>query len=295
LIFHLYDFFAFLGMPLLIGFGMGVAYAILTLGFKKQGDSRRSEAALPLGFTLGLLGLNVSGIARGEVARVWLFLTPFAVITAVYGMVHFTRSWKHTRGYQSSTRRLTVIVGLLALQLVVFNAFLRVVTTGLTDPPTRAHHFTLPALELPLRPQQVQLGTSETRGASVDLLGYTLSPPIPRPSDTLHLTLIWHARAPMTQPYTVFTHLMGPTDTDQPLSQSDTMPQHNQAPTTCWIPGEIVTDPYTLTLPSNAPAGRYTLYTGMYFWETGERQPAQGPNVTPDNRIKLATFEVVAP
>jgi hypothetical protein len=88
------------------------------------------------------------------------------------------------------------------------------------------------------------------------------------------------------------------------------MPLHNQAPTTCWIPGEIITDPYTLTLPSDAPLGTYTLYTGMYFWKTGERLPVEGPNVTPDglyppdgsyppdglyppdNRIKLTTFQI---
>ncbi len=281
LVFHLYDFFAFLGFPLLVGFVLGVGSAVHML-VAPHSFSRRSEAALPLGFTLGLLGLNISGTARGEVARVWLFLTPFAVITAAYGLTHFFQ----TRAVNVSGRRFMVIVGLLALQLLVFNAFLRVVTTGLTDPPARPHHSTIPHLDHSLRPQKVQLGDA------VSLAGYTLHPQIPQPSDTLTLTLVWQARAPMTRSYTVFTHLMGPTDAKEPLTQQDNMPIRNQAPTTCWIPGEIITDPYTLVLPSDAPAGRYTLYTGMYVWETGERLPAQGPNVTPDNRVKLTTFQI---
>jgi hypothetical protein len=301
LVFHLYDFFAFLGIPLLIGFVLGVGWAVRMLviknpgSLKKPGFPHRSEAALPLGFALGILGLNVSGIARGEVARVWLFLTPFAVITAAYGLTHCRLCGPVIRAWKAERRHFIVIIVLLALQLLVFNAFLRVVTTGLTDPPKRAHHFfTLQeaqtALEAqPLRLQHVQLGDT------VSLLGYTLRPEMPRPSDTLTLTLIWKARAPMTRPYTVFTHLMGPMDTRQPLYQQDHMPMHNEAPTTCWIPGEIITDPYTLTLPTDAPAGTYTLYTGMYFWETGERLPADGSNVTSDNRIKLATFQIGAP
>ena len=80
LVFHLYDFFAFLGAPLTFGFVLGVGYAVRAL------RRRQDTSALPLGFALGLLLLDVSGAAQGEVARVWLFLTPFAVITAAYGI-----------------------------------------------------------------------------------------------------------------------------------------------------------------------------------------------------------------
>ncbi len=263
LFFHLYDFFAFLGVPLAIGFAFGVGYAIRDVWHK------RDAGVLPLSFALGLLLLDLSGAAQGEVARVWLFLTPFAVITAVYGLTRLT----------TQHRRRGVWVALLALHLLVFNAFLRVVTTGLTDPPTREHAFSLDVLVHPLN---VELGEH------IVLLGYTLEPAQIAPGATLHLTLYWQAKKQMPQAYTVFTHLLDPSG--KLAAQQDKMPQQGRAPTTCWIPGEIIADDYTLTVPTELIPGIYTLTTGLYLLETGERLPVRGPGATPDNEIVLTTF-----
>ena len=45
------------------------------------------------------------------------------------------------------------------------------------------------------------------------------------------------------------------------------------APTTTWLPGEILTDPYTLQLPPNLPPGVYRFIAGMYNATTGQRLP----------------------
>jgi len=265
LFFHLYDFFAFLGAPLVIGFALGVGYAIRDL------RDRRDAGALPLGFALGLLLLDLSGMAQGEVARVWLFLTPFAVITAAYGLVRLTSERRHG----------VVWLGLLALHLLVFNAFLRVVTTGVTDPPIRERTFSLNA---PVHSTRAELGDA------ISLLGYTLTPEQVAPGTPLHLTLYWKATAQMVQPYTVFTHLLDPSG--KLVAQQDNMPQQGQTPTTCWIPGEIITDDYTLTVPAEAIPGTYTLTTGLYILETGERLPTRGADATPDNEIVLTTLSI---
>jgi len=263
--FHLYDFFAFLGAPLAIGVALGAGFAVRDV-WRKQ-----DTGALPLGFILGLLLLDLSGTAQGEVARVWLFLTPFAVVAAVYGLSRLASKRWHG----------ALLLGLLALHLLVFNAFLRVVTTGVTDPPARERTFSLDA--------QAHPSTAEL-GDAITLQGYRVEPESIEPGSTLHLTLYWQTRAQMTQPYTVFTHLLGPDGSS--VAQQDNMPQQGRAPTTCWIPGEIIADDYALTVPADAVPGMYRLITGLYIWETGDRLPTRGTGATPDNQIVLATFSI---
>ena len=45
-------------------------------------------------------------------------------------------------------------------------------------------------------------------------------------------------------------------------------------PTSQWVPGEIVTDTYTLPVP----AGEYTLSVGLYLQENGLRLPVNDAN-----------------
>ena len=84
-------------------------------------------------------------------------------------------------------------------------------------------------------------------------------------------------------------HLIAPDG--QIAAQQDAMPQQGAAPTSCWRPGEFITDPYTLTLPAQLPPGRYRLETGWYFWETGERLPVAGVEA-PDNAVPLTWIQV---
>jgi len=265
LFFHLYDFFAFLGAPLAMGFVFGIGYA------GRDVWRRQDAGALPLGCALGLLLLDLSGTAQGEVARVWLFLTPFAILTAVYGLSRLTSQRRHG----------ALLLALLALHLLVFNAFLRVVTTGVTDPPARTAVFSLQASPQPLA---VEFGDE------VALVGYEVEPDFIEPGTTLQLTLYWQAHKQMPRPYTVFTHLLGPDG--KSVTQQDNMPQQGRAPTTCWIPGEIIVDDYTLVVPPEAAPGTYTLTTGLYIWETGDRLPARGVGATQDNEVELVKFSV---
>ena len=283
--YHLYDFFIFLGLPLALLFLAALVKAIRDL--TRNFATRHSQSAicnpqsairnpqfpidmLTLGFALGLLILDLSGTSRGEVARVWLFLTPFAVIVAAHGLA---RLHLGQRGF-------VLVALLLALQLFTFNAFLRVVTTGLTDPPTREHLFEPPPIAHPL---------SAHFGDSIALLGYDLEKELPPTSErmggVLHLTLYWKSLKPMTQPYTVFTHLVGPDG--QLAGQQDNMPLRDTAPTTCWLPGEVIADPYDIPISPRATPGNYVLETGFYLWETGERLPAIGPTATLDHRVIL--------
>ena len=270
LVYHPYDFFTFLGLPLALLFLIALIRAIRDL-------RRHRYDSLVLAFALGFLLLALSGTSRGEVARVWLFLTPFAVLVAARGL---TRLRLGRRGF-------ALVALLLALQLLTFNTFLRVVTTGLTDPPARTRAFDPPPISHPLSARFSIDGVD-----SIALLGYDLEPAAPAPRDALHLTLYWQSLKPIAQPYTVFTHLIGPDN--QLAGQQDNMPQQGIALTTCWVPGEIIADPYDILISPQSPPGNYVLETGFYLWETGERLPVTGPIATPDGRVILTTISVDA-
>jgi hypothetical protein len=260
---HLYDFGIFLTIPLLILFVIGLALAVVDA-------SRGRRPIFILAFGLGLLLLNLSGMSQGEVSRVWLFLTPFAVITAV---------WAALRLFPQ--KAIALMLALMVVQLVVFNAFLRVLTTGVDDPIARDVLYTTPVIAQPLSAQF---------GGEIQLVGYALHEAVVAPGDSLRLTLVWRSLQPISYPYTVFTQLLGPDN--QVVAQQDNMPLQNSLPTTCWLPNEIVIDTYDISLRSDVPPGNYMLITGLYRLETGERLPSRGDRATSDNYAVLSLVRV---
>ena len=99
-------------------------------------------------------------------------------------------------------------------------------------------------------------------------------------ANTIDLTLQWQALAQPLHAYTVFAHVVDANG--QQVGQQDNMPVRDQLPTSCWQPGEYVTDPYSITIAPDAP-GPFTIEVGLYRAETGTRLPrsdAQGDSVT---------------
>jgi hypothetical protein len=105
-----------------------------------------------------------------------------------------------------------------------------------------------------------------------ELIGYDLPLTNLAPGGTLSLTLYWQAKAEMENNYTVFVQLLN--SNQQVVAQQDFQPQSGGASTTTWLPGEILTDPYTLYLPSDLSPGEYRVITGVYDPLTGQRMPA---------------------
>jgi len=93
------------------------------------------------------------------------------------------------------------------------------------------------------------------------LLGFD-APAEASPGDSLPVTLYWHAGTEMNNDYTVFVQLLN--SAGQVVTQRDQPPLAGAAPTTTWLPGEILTDGYTLALPADLPPGQYRLITGLY-------------------------------
>jgi len=115
-------------------------------------------------------------------------------------------------------------------------------------------------------------------GDAVRLLGYDIDDGA-RPGETLRLTLYWQCVVEMTDSYTVFAHLL---DVDSVIrGQVDRLPASGAAPTTGWLRGEVITDPYEIVVDAEAPEGHYVVEIGMYDATTMERLPvydAQGAN-----------------
>lgn len=119
-------------------------------------------------------------------------------------------------------------------------------------------------------------------GAAVGLRGYRVEGQA-RPGGELHLTYYWLARAQPAEVYAVFNHLVAPDGS--PIAQADGWPQQGYLPTTLWLPGDIIEDHYTLTIPADAPPGPYQLYVGLYSAASGARLEAfAGGQRLPEDR-----------
>lgn len=125
----------------------------------------------------------------------------------------------------------------------------------------RDRKFEAPSIAHPLN---IAFGTP----VRLTLLGRDLPQTSVVPNEVLPTTLYWQAEAEMNTNYTVFVQLLN--QVGQVVAQVDQPPLAGAAPTTTWLPGEILVDPYTLALP-NLPPGAYRLIAGLYNPLTGER------------------------
>jgi hypothetical protein len=116
-------------------------------------------------------------------------------------------------------------------------------------------------------------------GESIRLRGYDLSTANVRPGERIDLTLYWEGLAPMETSYTVFAHLLGPDG--KTYGQQDSVPWGGRLPTTHWVPGEFITDQYSIPVSEDAPKGTYSFAIGMYDLQTGLRLAAVDGDGTP--------------
>ena len=79
---------------------------------------------------------------------------------------------------------------------------------------------------------------------------------------TVQVTVYWEARADVRDAYSVFLHLV---DTSGHIwAQRDGPPRGGDFPTEEWMSGDVIVDPYSITVPVDAPPGQYSLLVGMY-------------------------------
>jgi hypothetical protein len=98
--------------------------------------------------------------------------------------------------------------------------------------------------------------------------------------------LYWRAKTDLSDSYKVFVHLLD--QNGQVRAQADAIPVNGARPTTSWLPGEIITDVYTIKLPADLPAGPYRLVAGLYQELDNTRLNLPGG----DDHIELTTINI---
>jgi mannosyltransferase len=143
-------------------------------------------------------------------------------------------------------------------------------------PATGDHTFAIPPMQYALR---------ANLDDKVELLGYDLAAETIRPGEVVSCTLYWRALQEINRNYTVFNHLVAADG--QTWGQWDNQPQRGGLPTTRWMPGQVIADPYQIPVSADAPAGPLELWTGMYDALTMTRLPVRDENgrVTGDHVI----------
>jgi hypothetical protein len=146
-----------------------------------------------------------------------------------------------------------------------------------------AHTFKVPPIQHQLR---VVLGDR------VELLGYDLAESALRPGQVVSCTLYWRGLQEMNRDYTVFTHIVAADGST--WGQWDNEPQRGLAPTTRWLPGQVVVDAYEIPLSEDAPAGPLSLYVGMYDRVSMVRLPVLDEEGTAvGDAVMIAHIEVI--
>lgn len=261
-IWNLLDLLLFAGWPMMLGFAGSIVLAIKFWGKERY----RPTTVLALSLLALIFFLDLSGSARGEVGRIWLFYIPLIAFPSA-------RFWSMAL---PSHRNLWLVV---ALQLLI------TVAIGLSWRPVRA---VIVVAEEPAMPSgspeyDLQANFSEQ---PFSLTGYTLEEKQISAGEQLSLTLFWRAQKPAQRPYTVFNHVVD--EDNHIVAQQDNWPVGGTWPPTCWRGGDLIVDTYHISLPDDLPAGNYRLLTGMYDSLTGQRVPLQnGQDAVPLGEIVI--------
>ena len=251
------DFAVFLGFPIVI---------LLIYNLIKRVPFPKSLLPIAIATFGTLILLWLSGIVRGEVGRLWIYFGPLVVLIAV-GWQGAGGSKQDETSYVSRFTIYVSLIALLAAQLLVMNTRWLVNDSFLDEPPERS---------VVLNPPPMSHPDSALFADQIALRGYDIG----QFANTIDLTLHWQALAQPPHAYTVFAHVIDANG--QQVGQQDNMPVRDQSPTSCWIPGEMVADSYSILITPGA-LGPLKVEVGLYRADTGTRLPrsdAPGDSVT---------------
>jgi 4-amino-4-deoxy-L-arabinose transferase-like glycosyltransferase len=129
-------------------------------------------------------------------------------------------------------------------------------------------------------------------GEALALVGQAALPETIRAGYPLSLTMYWRATASPPADYTAFVHLIDPAG--EVVAQVDRPPRDGRYPTSFWVPGEVISDTFTLPVPATVTPGQYRLVGGMYTWPDLARLPVVGPDGTPqpESLVELGNVTV---
>ncbi len=99
----------------------------------------------------------------------------------------------------------------------------------------------------------------------------------------------WQVDALPSRPLSLMLHLIGPGGAPAVVGDGLGVPVES------WQAGDIIIQRHSLTLPPEAPAGEYALYTGAYWLDTLERWPVVEDGQAAGDQIPLSPLRVDTP
>ncbi len=243
LVMHTYDMFLFVGLPV-SGLAIWRVFQI------RRSVSRTDLFAGAIALTMVILVL--SGTARGETGRVWLFLAPAWLLLAA-----------HSLGRLRQSERAGALVA-QALCLICMAAVLRVHFTALTIPANVPAAPNLPDINV-----NAQFQRDEDR---LTLIGLDTEHSAP----DLTLRLYWRADGFVSRPYVLS---MIPVRPDQSLLPSlNWNPLNWDYPPSCWAPGQVFVDTVVVPLGDKAMPGDWLFSLSITDVFTREPMLVNGQN-----------------
>jgi hypothetical protein len=263
---HPYELLMFAGFPVTLLALAGVARSIPAL----RAFEWRKVDAESVSLAVTLIVLAISGTARGETGRVWLFFVPFILLAAA----HQLRS-----AGPGSIRLVTVTQ---AVTLITLVGFLRVMDTELKPPPD------LPALPNGQASYET-LAAPATFDGSVTLVGERAVVH----GDGIDLTLAWRADRQAAKPYYLSALIVGPDG--QPVGKAiNWQPFDTRYPLTCWKPGQLVVETRHLPLDRGVQTGDYWISLSAFDIHDVKGVPVTRPGAAPDTQVGLGPITVAA-
>ncbi len=126
----------------------------------------------------------------------------------------------------------------------------------------------------------------------IELVGYKLHDQTVKARETFGLTLYWRNLQLLDTNYTVFVHAVAPDHTIR--GQWDSVPMDGLAPTSGWLPNEIIIDHYEVPMNRKSPAWKYDIFVGMYNPLTGQRLSMYSPNAPmSEDRVWISRVQLV--
>jgi hypothetical protein len=266
---HLYDLALFTGLPVIF-----LALARIVAGTRHVVSLRKTQweinfDPLALALALALLILALSGTARGETGRVWLFFVPFILILAARQLAHIAQP------------AMIAVTAAQVITLLTVVAFLRVMDTELLPPPSQ--------------PPTAQVAVSGGLTAPVKFANSfsLIGQHSVASRDGIDLTLSWQADQQAAYPYYLSGLVVAPNG--QPL-QSNVVwqPFDNNYPITCWRPGQVITETRHLPIEANPPPGDYWVSLSAFSLVNGDAKgvAVSQPGAAPDTQIGLGPIHL---
>lgn len=120
----------------------------------------------------------------------------------------------------------------------------------------------------------------------IELAGWYIDPPEPKTGSRITITLYWRVLKKVTRTWKIFMHI----DAPGARVHGDHEPVEGLYPTNNWNAGDIVKDVHSVPFAMSNPAGRYTVWAGLYSGST--RAPVKSGDKDNENRAKLGTINV---